>query len=82
MQTEPLLTWSGPATELLGFLALFLANGAIGFRYAALGGRLARAEADGLVEVAARRAGTLGLIGALVQAVLLVTRLPHLPPAA
>ena len=38
MQTEPLLTWSEPATELLGFVSLFLANGAIGFRYAALRG--------------------------------------------
>jgi hypothetical protein len=36
MQDEPLLTWSEPATELLGFIALFLANGAIGFRYAAV----------------------------------------------
>jgi putative copper export protein len=79
MQTEPLLTWSEPATELLGFIALFLANGSIGFRYAALRGRLASAGADDdLVGVAARRAGRLGLLGALVQAVLLVTRLPHL----
>ena len=78
MQTEPLITWSEPATELIGFISLFLANGAVGFRYAALGGRLASAEGDGLVEVAARRAGMLGLIGALVQAVLLVTRLPRL----
>ena len=78
MQNEPLLTWPEPATELLGFIALFLANGAIGFRYAALRGRLASDESNELVRVAARRAGTLGLIGALVQAVLLVTRLPHL----
>ena len=78
MHTEPLLTWSEPANELLGFISLFLANGAIGFRYAALRGRLAGAEPDGLFESAARHAAALGLIGALVQAVLLVTRLPHL----
>jgi hypothetical protein len=77
MQTDPLITWSEPATELIGFVALFLVNGAIGFRYAALRGRLATAEAGDLFEPAARRAAALGLMGALVQAVLLVTRLPR-----
>jgi putative copper export protein len=78
MPTDPLITWSEPATELIGFVALFLVNGAIGFRYAALRGRLATAEVGGLFEPAARRAAALGLMGALVQAVLLVTRLPRL----
>jgi hypothetical protein len=78
MQTEPLLRWSEATTELSGFVSLFLVYGAIGFRYAALRGRLATAEAGGLFEPAARRAVALGLMGALVQAVLLVTRLPRL----
>lgn len=78
MQTEPLIQWSEPARELIGFLSLFLANGAIGFRYAAVRGRLAAAEGGSLLDQAARRAGTLGLLGALVQAVLLVTQLPRL----
>jgi len=78
MQTEPLLRWSEATSELIGFVSLFLVNGAIGFRYAALRGRLATAEVGGLFEPAARRAAALGLMGALVQAVLLVTRLPRL----
>ena len=78
MQTEPLLRWSEATSELIGFVSLFLVNGAIGFRYAALRGRLATAEAGALFEPAARRAAALGLMGALVQAVLLVTRLPRL----
>jgi putative copper resistance protein D len=78
MQTEALLRWSEPVIELVGFVSLFLVNGAIGFRYAALRGRLATAEAGGLLGVAARRAARLGLIGALVQAVLVATRLPQL----
>ena len=78
MQTEPLITWSEPATELIGFISLFLANGAVGFRYAAL----ARAAGERRGRRAGRGGGPprgmLGLIGALVQAVLLVTRLPRL----
>jgi hypothetical protein len=66
MQTEPLLRWSEATTELIGFVSLFLVNGAIGFRYAALRGRLATAEVGGLFEPAARRAAALGLTGALV----------------
>ena len=38
MQTDPLITWSEPATELIGFVALFLVNGAIAFRYAGVDG--------------------------------------------
>jgi len=78
MQTEPLLRWSEATSELIGFVSLFLVNGAIGFRYAALRGRLATAEAGALFEPAARHAAALGLMGALIQAVLLVTRLPRL----
>jgi copper transport protein len=82
MQAEPLLTWSEPVTEFVGFVSLFLANGAIGFRYAALR-RVALDEARPeparlLVGAAAQRAATLGLLGALVQGALLVSGLPGL----
>lgn len=84
MQAEPLFNWTRPATELAGFLASFLAQGAVGFRYAALRGGLARAAGRGALEAterrvyddAARRAALLGLAGALAGAVLLATRLP------
>ncbi len=82
MQAEPLLTWSEPVREFIGFASLFLANGAIGFRYAAVRGRLteegASAEVRAVYDRATRRAAGLGLLGALIQAVLLTVRLPHL----
>jgi len=82
MQVEPLLTWSEPVREFIGFVSLFLANGSIGFRYAAVRGRLteegAPAEARGVYDRATRRAANLGLTGALIQAVLLMLQLPHL----
>jgi putative copper export protein len=49
------------ATELLGFLASFLAVGAAGFRYA-----ISKRHDDETVWTAARRAAVLGFIGALV----------------
>src|SRR4051794_31772159 len=82
MQAEPLLTWSEPVREFIGFVSLFLANGAIGFRYAAVRGRLteegASAEARAVYARATRRAAGFGLVGALVQAVLMLLQLPHL----
>jgi putative copper export protein len=83
MHAEPLFQWSKPATEFAGFVALFLANGAVGFRYAAVRGRLRSAESsDGAVrllyEAATQRAASLGLTGALVLAGLLAFQLPHL----
>ena len=54
------------AKELFGFLASFLAVGAIGFRYA-----VSRHHDDELVWRAARRAAILGLIGAAVTLVML-----------
>ena len=80
MEAEPLLTWSEPVTEFVGFLSLFLANGAFGFRYAALRGSFpgdARPEPVRLLAgTAAHRAATLGLLGTLVQGALMVVRLP------
>src|SRR3954468_14168584 len=57
-------------TELIGFLASFLATGAIGFRYVVLPG-----TTEGEVDVARRgehRAALFGLVGAIVTAVMYV----------
>jgi putative copper export protein len=77
VQAEPLITWSDAATELAGFIGLFLGAGAVGFRYAALRGRLAAAGSDAEVwRSAARAAAVLGLFGWLVRAVLVARALP------
>jgi len=87
MQAEPLITWSEPAREFVGFVAQFLAVGAVGFRFAALGSRLgapavapagdvALASEGDVYRQAARRAATLGLLGAFIQAVMLWESLP------
>ena len=87
MQAESLITWSEPAREFVGFVAQFLAIGAVGFRFAAVGKRLTThtaapggeaallAEGD-VYRHAARRAATLGLFGAFIQAVMLWESLP------
>jgi len=59
-------------TELAGFLASFLAVGAIGFRYA-----IRRRHDDEIVWHAARRAAALGLIGALVTLGMMAIHLKH-----
>ena len=77
MPNEPLLSWSDPVKELISFLALFLAAGAIGFRFSAL--RRARVEADRpLYDDAASRAARLGAVGALVSLIALAVALPGL----
>ena len=40
MNSEPLIHWPDPVLELIGFLAVFCAAGAIGFRFAPLAGVL------------------------------------------
>ena len=87
MQAEPLLHWSEPVTQFVGFVALFLAAGAVGFRYAAVRNRLTTRDpaADPERTVYARatkRAATLGLVGATVQAVLLIMQLPTMATRA
>lgn len=79
MQTAPLLEWPGVATELVSFVGLFLALGAVGFRYAVARPSLAApARAEHRVYASAlRRAAALGLAGALVTTALLVRRLPE-----
>jgi copper transport protein len=78
MPAEPLITWSDPPRELLGFIAAFLAAGAVGFRLSALRGLLASppGEERDFARAAARRAALLGLLGAAISAVLLAQRLP------
>jgi copper transport protein len=71
---EPLIAWPRPLVALLEFLGVFLAAGAVGFRFTALRGRLASVgEAptgpDGDLAFyarAARRAASIGLVGALI----------------
>lgn len=87
MQAEPLLHWSDPVKEFIGFASQFVALGAIGFRYAALRDRLlpprepAAADLDFEPEHAiyadtAQRAASIGVAGVLVQLLLFMTALP------
>ena len=77
MQTEPLLEWSEPIKEFIGFVALFLGAGAIGFRFFALRGR--RIETDrAFYDDAAKRAAGLGFIGVAISLILAATELPGL----
>ncbi|HEY2066199.1 MAG TPA: CopD family protein [Gemmatimonadaceae bacterium] len=88
MQAEPLLQWSDPVKEFVGFVSQFLALGAIGFRYAAVRHRLrpprepAAADLDFEPEHviyadAAQRAASIGVAGALVQLLIFMTALPN-----
>jgi putative copper export protein len=77
MQTPLAVDWAEPPHELLGFIAQFLAAGAIGFRYFAL--RLPRVEADRpFYDDAAQRSAIIGVIGVALGAVLMVLGLPAL----
>lgn len=81
MQPAPLIEWSEPVREFAGFAGLFLAAGAVGFRFSALrralapGSRLDPTERAAHAD-AARRAALLGLTGALIMTVLTAMRLP------
>jgi hypothetical protein len=69
-------TVSEALTELTGFVAAFLATGAVAFRYVVL--RADAAEEIGLARRAAQRAAVLGFIGALVTAIMyLMLTLPR-----
>jgi copper transport protein len=77
MQAEPLLQWSDPLKEFVGFVALFLGAGGIGFRFSALRG--SRIESDRkFYDDAARRAAILGLIGVVLSLILVSIELPGL----
>lgn len=83
MNGEPLIHWSEPVIELIGFIGLFLSAGAVGFRYAVVRGH-ARAEAAAprehpvhpVYSDAAQRAAVMGLLGAVIAAILFVHALP------
>lgn len=71
MQAEPLIQWSEPAKELVGFIGLFLSAGGIGFRYFALRGAESAAEGNQpFYDDAKRRAAMLGLIGVAISIVM------------
>jgi putative copper export protein len=75
MPAEPLIRWSEPIGEFIGFVAQFIPLGAVGFRFAALRHRL---EAyDSVYADAARRAAVFGLAGVLVQTTQLILALPQ-----
>ena len=80
MLQEPLLEWSEPLYHYLEFAAVFLAVGAVGFRYSALRSAPLDASATGdqVYADAARRAAWLGLLGTAISALLLARDLPAL----
>ena len=85
MQAEPLIEWSEPVMELIGFLAIFLTAGAIGFRYSSLRGKVGRGAATtdaAVYETAARRAAMLGLLGSLIAMTRMIQALPNLAQRA
>src|SRR5689334_21998485 len=75
LQAEPLLQWSDALKELIGFIALFLGAGGIGFRYFAMRGADMN---DAFNSVAARRAAVLGLVGIGLSLVMVWVELPGL----
>jgi len=78
--TQPLLDWHDVARELIGFLASFLATGAVGFRFAVLRRlRTADGAESGAARSAERRAAAWGTLGA---AIVLAQALLALPGAA
>jgi putative copper export protein len=84
MAAEPLIQWPEPLVELLEFVGVFLAAGAVGFRYVVLRGHLAPGAAGGgkvfgnVPAEAARRAAGIGLVGAVLVALRLGLALPEL----
>src|SRR5689334_1402198 len=73
----PIIDWADPPRELAGFIGQFLAAGAIGFRFFALGRK--RPESDrAFYEDAARRAAIIGLVGVVISILLTAMQLPSL----
>src|SRR5258708_23764312 len=65
MQAEPLIVWSDPVRELVGFIGTFLVAGAIGFRYSAARHQSTGTEASFYI-VGLQRAAKLGILGAII----------------
>lgn len=78
MPPEPLIQWQEPVVQFIGFIAQFLAAGAIGFRFFALRNREIESDRP-FYDDAAKRAAVMGLIGIAIS---LVTMLWQLPGAA
>jgi putative copper export protein len=87
LQPEPLIHWSEPVVDYVGFLAQFISVGAVGFRYAAVRDRLEHgspapdtpmddANVRALYADACARAAAMGLVAAIVGALLFATSLP------
>jgi len=77
MQAEPLLQLSDAVKELVGFVALFLGAGPVGFRYFALRARSSDADRP-FYDDAAKRAAAIGLIGVAIGLVMAWAGLPDL----
>jgi putative copper export protein len=79
MAAEPLIIWSDPVREYVGFIAQFLALGSVGFHLAAVRGRDASVRDDAeqrLYADASQRAALIGLPGIIVQSVMFALSLP------
>ncbi|HEX8848820.1 MAG TPA: CopD family protein [Gemmatimonadaceae bacterium] len=84
MQAAPLIEWPEPIFQLIDFIGLFLASGAVGFRYTALRGRLGartassspEATTSDIYDAAGRGAAMLGIIGAAITLLRLFQNLP------
>ena len=81
IQARPLIEWPEPIVEYLGFLAQFVALGAVGFRYAAVRDRLGTSVDDGgagaFYADACARAARIGVLGALLSLILFAFRVPE-----
>src|SRR5438552_7201730 len=77
-----LIHWPDPLIELVGFVASFLAVGAVGFRLwvvaRVMGAPGTTADEQRTLGDAAWRAAVLGLMGATVSVALFATRLPEM----
>lgn len=81
IQARPLIEWPEPIVEYLGFLAQFVALGAVGFRYAAVRDRLrastGNGDVGGFYADACARASRIGVLGALLSLILFAFRVPE-----
>ncbi|MEO6878721.1 MAG: CopD family protein [Gemmatimonadaceae bacterium] len=75
MPPEPLIQWPEPIVQLIGFIAQFLAAGAIGFRFFALKGSEIETDRP-FYDDAARRAAMMGLFGIAISVVTMLWELP------
>jgi copper transport protein len=78
VQAEPLIRWPQPIIEFVGFAAQFLAVGAVGFRYAAIRDRLDASDPGerSVYASACARAARMGIVGAIIGALLFARELP------